>query len=70
MTLGRFPMSDSYLITGGAGFIGANLAHHYLARNKRVTIFDHFSRPGTEANLRAGPFLGSPSRWWQDLCHL
>ena len=45
-------MKDNYLITGGAGFIGTNLADHYLANDKRVTIFDNFSRAGTEENVR------------------
>lgn len=44
-------MKDNYLITGGAGFIGTNLAKHYLTHNKRVTIFDNFSRAGTESNV-------------------
>jgi CDP-paratose 2-epimerase len=45
-------MKERYLITGGAGFIGTNLADHYLANNKRVVIFDNFSRFGTEENAR------------------
>ncbi len=45
-------MTTSYLITGGAGFIGTNLAAHYLTQGKRVTILDNFSRSGTEDNLR------------------
>ncbi len=44
-------MKDNYLITGGAGFIGTNLAKHYLSHNKRVTIFDNFSRAGAESNV-------------------
>lgn len=43
-------MKDSYLITGGAGFIGTNLADHYLRHGRRVTIFDNFSRAGTRSN--------------------
>lgn len=39
------------LITGGAGFIGINLAHHYLEQGHQVTIFDNLSRPGVQANL-------------------
>ena len=40
------------LITGGAGFIGTNLAAHLLARTDAVvTIFDNLSRPGVELNL-------------------
>ncbi len=44
-------MSTSYLITGGAGFIGSNAAHHYLSRGGRVTILDDFSRRGSRDNV-------------------
>ncbi len=40
------------LITGGAGFIGSNLAQRLLAdASARVRIFDNLSREGVEANL-------------------
>jgi CDP-paratose 2-epimerase len=40
------------LITGGAGFIGANLAGHLLAAtDARITILDNLSHPGAELNL-------------------
>jgi len=39
------------VITGGAGFIGSNLADHYLSNSEQVTILDNFSRPGSESNL-------------------
>ena len=40
------------LITGGAGFIGSNLAAHLLAQTEAVvTIYDNLSRPGVELNL-------------------
>ncbi|MBL8055872.1 MAG: GDP-mannose 4,6-dehydratase [Anaerolineales bacterium] len=39
------------LITGGAGFIGCNLAAHFTRLGHAVTIFDNFSRRGAEANL-------------------
>jgi CDP-paratose 2-epimerase len=39
------------LITGGAGFIGANVADHHLAGGDDVVIFDNLSRPGTTGNL-------------------
>jgi CDP-paratose 2-epimerase len=40
-----------YLITGGAGFIGSNVADYYLSKSHNVTILDNFSRPGSEYNL-------------------
>ena len=43
-------MSERILITGGAGFIGINLAARQLADGKTVTIFDNFSRRGTDLN--------------------
>ncbi len=45
-------MENRYiLITGGAGFIGANVALSYLERDQPVHIFDNLSRPGVERNL-------------------
>jgi CDP-paratose 2-epimerase len=45
---GRRPV----LITGGAGFVGTNLADRLLRQGRRVRIFDSLARPGSEANLR------------------
>src|SRR5215470_4715677 len=39
------------LITGGAGFIGCNLAATLLRSGERVTIVDNLSRPRTDQNL-------------------
>ena len=39
------------LITGGAGFIGANLAHRLLGQGRDILIFDNLSRAGVERNL-------------------
>jgi CDP-paratose 2-epimerase len=39
------------LITGGAGFIGTNVAHRLASSGKPVLLFDNLSRPGAERNL-------------------
>jgi nucleoside-diphosphate-sugar epimerase len=39
-----------YLITGGAGFIGSNLAHELVRGNQKVRIIDNFST-GSKINL-------------------
>ena len=39
------------LITGGAGFIGSNLAAHFARLGHQITIFDNFSRRGSQSNL-------------------
>src|SRR5262249_40802353 len=39
------------LITGGAGFIGSNLAARGLSLGHEVTILDTLARPGTALNL-------------------
>ena len=44
-------MSQRILITGGAGFVGSNLAHRLLGSGQRVLIFDRLSRAGAEKNL-------------------
>jgi CDP-paratose 2-epimerase len=41
-------LSKRLLITGGAGFIGVNAARHFLKQGWMVTIFDNFSRKGTD----------------------
>jgi len=40
------------LITGGAGFIGTNLAARLLSEGKKVMIYDNLSREGVEQNLQ------------------
>lgn len=39
------------LITGGAGFIGTNLAHRLLSEGHQVIVMDILSRSGVEKNL-------------------
>src|SRR5919197_2352462 len=46
------PRQRPVLITGGAGFIGTNLAHRLLSAGHDVLIFDNLSRPGVERNLQ------------------
>lgn len=40
-----------YLITGGGGFLGSNLASEVLRCGDKLTIFDNLSRQGSEINL-------------------
>ena len=39
------------LITGGCGFLGANLAYDAISRGDEVVIFDNLSRNGSRLNL-------------------
>jgi CDP-paratose 2-epimerase len=39
------------LITGGAGFVGSNLANYYSNKGHEVTVFDNLSRKNVEKNL-------------------
>lgn len=39
------------VITGGAGFLGANIADRLLAEGTPVVVLDNLSRPGVERNL-------------------
>ncbi|HLK66765.1 MAG TPA: GDP-mannose 4,6-dehydratase [Bryobacteraceae bacterium] len=39
------------LITGGAGFIGSNLANRLLSAGRPVLIYDNLSRAGSERNI-------------------
>ena len=39
------------LVTGGAGFVGSNLAEDFLSEGREVIVYDNLSRPGVEENL-------------------
>lgn len=39
------------LITGGAGFVGSNLAAHLLDRGDEIFLFDSLARAGAAENL-------------------
>jgi CDP-paratose 2-epimerase len=39
------------LITGGAGFVGTNLAHRLASQGRSVLLYDSIARPGVERNL-------------------
>ena len=39
------------LITGGAGFIGSNIADRFAGEGHEVIVYDALSRPGVERNL-------------------
>src|SRR4051794_30677480 len=45
--------NDRYtLITGGAGFIGSNVANRLMRYGRRVMVLDNLSRRGVEQNLK------------------
>lgn len=45
------PERKPVLVTGGAGFVGVNLAARLLEQGETVLIFDNLSRSGVERNL-------------------
>jgi UDP-glucose 4-epimerase len=54
-----------YLITGGAGFIGSNIAERLVGRGCRVRVFDNFST-GKRANVQS--FATKAEIFEGDLC--
>ncbi len=41
-----------YLITGGCGFLGSNIASALLSKDFNLLILDNLSRVGSESNLQ------------------
>ena len=41
-----------FLITGGCGFVGTNLALNLLKRKKKIIIVDNFSKPQSFLNYK------------------
>ncbi|MFN3649257.1 MAG: NAD-dependent epimerase/dehydratase family protein [Armatimonadota bacterium] len=51
-TAGANGQSRPVLITGGAGFVGTNVAHRLLSEGQPVLVFDNLSRAGVQQNLQ------------------
>ena len=58
-------MDAEYLITGGAGFIGSNVAEHLVRQGKAVRVLDNFLT-GKRENLASVRRADAPSATAQD----
>jgi len=56
-----------YLITGGCGFVGSNLAAEVLKRGEELIVFDNLFRFGTEKNLEWLRSLGQFTYYHHDI---
>lgn len=56
-----------YLITGGCGFLGSNLAAEVLHRGDELFVFDNLYRTGTEQNLKWLKSLGKFKFYHSDI---
>ena len=57
-----------YLITGGCGFMGSNLAQEVLVRGEQLLILDNLSRLGSADNLKWLQALGAFEFKQMDIC--
>jgi CDP-paratose 2-epimerase len=48
----------TYLVTGGCGFVGCNIAAHLIDRKQPLVVFDNMSREGAAENLKWLQSLG------------
>ncbi|GAB3938611.1 GDP-mannose 4,6-dehydratase [Mucilaginibacter myungsuensis] len=56
-----------YLITGGCGFLGSNLAAEILKKGDELFVFDNLYRTGTEQNLKWLQSLGTFKFYHSDI---
>ena len=47
--------TQTYLITGGAGFIGSNLVHFLISLGHKVVVLDKLTYAGNAASLEGLP---------------
>jgi CDP-paratose 2-epimerase len=62
-------MSKTYLITGGCGFVGSNIASRLIDQGERVVLLDNLSRVGTIDNLQWLKTLGKVEFIHADTTH-
>jgi CDP-paratose 2-epimerase len=48
----------TFLVTGGCGFVGSNIAAQLIERGEQLVVFDNMSREGTAENLKWLQSLG------------
>src|SRR5688572_26392469 len=54
---------NKVLVTGGCGFLGSNVAAHFLREKWRVIVFDGLLRKGGQSNLDWLRTLATPEQF-------